>query len=121
MSEMSKQKALNWLVNNVRQWPGPSGDIRPQNPARTSWHFDLGTKSWTLFVIIREDEPIYISQGDWAIERGRIATEKQNVAVKRYEQKMTDNGFYRWNGRIPNTLEAKAKMANLAAKLRKNK
>ena len=121
MSEMSKQKALNWLVSNVKQWPAADGDTRPQNPAKTSWHFDLVTKGWQLFVIISADEPVYISQGDWAIEKRRIAAEKQKVITERYEQKMTDKGYHRWNGRIPDTLEAKAKMANLAAKLRKNK
>lgn len=121
MSEMSKQKALNWLVNNVRQWPAANGYARPTNPAKTSWHYDPETKGWQLFVIISADEPIYISQGDWSIEKGRIAAEKRKVITERFEQKMSDKGYCRWNGRIPNTLEAKAKMANLAAKLRKKK
>ena len=121
MSEMSKQKALNWLVSHVKQWPAADSDTRPQSHSKTSWHYDPETKGWQLFVIMRADAPVYISQGDWSIEKGRIAAEKRKVITERYEQKMTGKGFYRWNGRIPNTLEAKAKMANLAAKLRKNK
>ena len=118
MSEMSKQKALNWLVSNVKQWPAADSDARPQNPAKTSWHYDLETKSWQLFVIMRADDLVYISQGDWAIEKGRIAAEKRQVINARFEKKMKDKDYFRWNGYIPNKLEAKAQMSNLAAKLR---
>ena len=119
--KVSKQKALNWLVNNVKKWPAANGDTRPTNPAKTSWHFDLESKSWQLFVIMRADEPVYISQGDWAIEKGRIDRQKRQVINARFEQKMKEKDYFRWNGRIPNTLEAKEKMANLAAKLRRKK
>ena len=121
MSEMSKHKALIWLVSNVKQWPAVGGDTRPQSHAKTSWHFDLESKSWQLFVIMRADEPVYISQGEWAIEKGRIDRQKRQVINARFEQKMKEKDYFRWNGRIPNTLEAKEKMANLAAKLRRKK
>ena len=118
MSEMSKQKALNWLVSHVKQWPAAGGDTRPQSHSKTSWHFDLETKSWQLFVIMPADEPVYISEGDWSIERGRIDREKRQIINARFEKKMKEKDYFRWNGYIPNKLEAKAQMSNLAAKLR---
>ena len=87
----------------------------------TCWHFDLASKSWQLYVNVGEGEPVFITQGDWSIEKGRIAAEKQKVRTGRFEQKMEEKGYVRWNGRIPNKLEARAKMANLAAKLRGEK
>ena len=118
---MNKQKASDWLINNVKKWPTVDNGKRPKTPAKTCWHFDLASKSWQLYVNVGEDEPVFITQGDWSIEKGRIAAEKQKVRTDRFEQKMEEKGYVRWNGRIPNKLEARAKMANLAAKLRGEK
>ena len=115
---MNKQKAIKWLVNNVKKWPTVDEGKRPQAPAKTCWHFDLGSKSWQLYVNVGEDEPVFITQGDWAIEKGRIAAEKRKVINERFMSAMKKKDYFRWNGYIPNKLEAKAEMSNLAAKLR---
>ena len=118
---MNKQKALDWLVSNVKRWPTAEEGKRPQNPAMTCWHFATESSSWELYINVGGDEPSYITQGDWSIEKGRIAAAKQRARTDRFEQKMEAKGYVRWNGRIPNKLEARAKMANLAAKLRGEK
>lgn len=115
---MSKQEALNWLVNNVKQWPTVDKSKRPRNPAKACWHFDLSSESWQLYVSISADESVFIAQADWAIEKSRIAAEKRQVRNARFVQKMKEKDYFRWNGYIPSTPEAKAQMSNLAAELR---
>lgn len=118
MSTKSKKEALYWLISNVKQWPVVGVGTLPKTLDATFWHYDLTLKSWLLYVSVSESESAFISQGEWAIEKGRIAAEKRQVINERFRKKMKDNDYFRWNGYIPNKLEAKAAMANLAAKLR---
>ena len=121
MSEMSKQQALDWLVINVKKWPTREEGKRPIAPEKTVWHSDVATDSWMLYVSLGENESAFIAEGDWAIEKKRIAAEKRKRRNARFKQGKKENGCVRWNGYIPNSPEAKAKMTNLAAKLREKK
>ena len=112
------QKALDWLVSNVKQWPTVGEGKRPRCADKMRWHFDLAASRWMLYVSMGADQSAFITQGDWAIEKTRIASEKRQVINARFEQKMKEKDYFRWSGYVPNKLEAKAAMANLAAKLR---
>ena len=118
MAKMSKEEAVEWLVDNVKVWPVDLYIDKPPQHKWCSWGVNRVDKFIYFFVISGEFESSRITEGEWAAEAQRVNRLAQAERNKKYARGLVEKGMFRWSGPIPNNDEAKEKMAALAAKLR---
>ena len=118
MAKMSKEEAVEWLVDNVKVWPKNIYVDKPPQHKWGSWNVDRVDDVICFFVIADSFDTHRITEGEWASEAQKVNRLAQAERNKKYARGLVEKGMFRWSGPIPNNDEAKEKMAALAAKLR---